>query len=297
MYEFRCNINGFVYYDPVVCSEQVVDNTLLFLLGYARVMGDITVSDKLLIPHYIFDSEGHKVLLPNREFYLNAREYLNTLSRIEVLDNGDLFELYGLTEVLESIGFYTKYVAGSDLNKKYNRVPHLPLFTKRSQDYKRIKDILTRKEFWNTDENPMPSAGLEEKYTIYNENYKGDRGEYLDLYRSFGSLDYLKTIYPDRENLPVNDYPDYCSWFIWDSLNLTSLYQISCGVLYGMMQLGWGMLPYIERPKKYFPYFPYIQLVDEAHFWFINTPKGLQGTNKLMNVDSSIFYYDTYTTL
>ena len=297
MYEYRCSEYGMIYYDPVVCAEQKVTNTLLFLIGYARVFGDTKVSDKLYIPHAIFDSEGNLIALPNRTFHLNARNYLNSLSRVEVLDNGDLFELYGLTEILESIGFYNDYVSSSEYNKNHNRVPHVPMFTHRSQDYKRISDILTQEVYWNKEEHPSPSDGLQEKYGIYNTSYLGYRGESIDPYISFGSREYMDTLYPNPDNLPVNEYKDYCSKFIWDSLAFTSLYQFSSGVLYGMSQVGWGMLPYMQRPKYYAPYFRYIKYIDEAHFWFINTPLALRGYNQLINIDSAMFYYNTADTL
>lgn len=298
MLEFRCTEEGFVYYDPILHSYITAPNTLLFLIGYARVFGDTKVSDKLFIPHSILDSEGKLVALPNLTFFTHVREYLNTISKVECLDTGDLFELYGLTQALEQIGFFTYYSSSTPYNAHLNRVPHVPLFTKRSQDYKRIYDILTIKTYWNTDEeNQTPDAGkaeIEPLYTIYNMEYKGNRGEFLDLYKSFGSSNYINNILYPTEPKPVDEYADYCSWFVWDSLAFTQLYQFSLGVLYGMSLLGWGFTPYMMRPKEYSPDFKYLQYIDEAFFWFQNTPLELTGRNELINVSANLFRIDTY---
>lgn len=312
MLEYRCTSDGFWFYDPVLGTDIFASNTLLFLLGYSRVFGDIKVSDKLFIPHYITNSDGIPIALTNRDFLLSARSYLTDLATVETTDAGDLFELNGLSLVLEGIGYLNYYKSSSSFKKELDRVPHVPLFTKRSQDYKRIKDILTTKTYWNTEDKwdneeekeeyyQKPKAGLGDKennidpyYTVYNMDYKGDRAEALDLYKSFGSLNYiLNTLYPNVEK-PVKKYADYCSWFIWDSLAFTQLYQFSLGVLYGMSQLGWGIVPYSMRPTEYNPYFKYITLVDEAFFWFQNTPFDLIGSNELLNIDPALFRIDTY---
>ena len=62
-----------------------------------------------------------------------------------------------------------------------------------------------------------------------------------------------------------------------------------------MSQLGWGTVPYSMRPTEYNPYFKYITLVDEAFFWFQNTPFDLIGSNELLNVDPTLFRIDTYS--
>ena len=133
MYEFRCVPEGIFYYDPVLRTDMFAPNTLLFLIGYSRVFGDIHVSDKLYLPHVILDANGNTVALPNYTFSLSARAYLTQFSSVEVLDTGDLFELYGLPLVLEQIGFFNFYKSTNGYNTHLNRVPHVPLFTKRSQ--------------------------------------------------------------------------------------------------------------------------------------------------------------------
>lgn len=309
MLEFRCTEEGFHYYDPILHAYIDVPNTLLFIIGYARVFGDSNVSDKLYIPNSILDSEGNVVVLSNQKFLLSIREYLSNIGKVECLDTGDLFELQGLSFALEQIGFFNFYKSSTEYNASLNRVPHVPLFIKRSQDYKRIYDILTLKNYWNTENKwsteeekeayyGKPSAGNYSEsdvfYSIYNPKYKGDRAEFLDLYKSFGSYNYLyKTLYP-TEQKPVTSYADYCSWFIWESFSLTSLYQFSLGVLYGMSQLGWGLSPFMMRPTEYAPSFKYVQLVDEAFFWFQNTPFNQVGENALFNITPQIFRIDTY---
>ena len=151
---------------------------------------------------------------------------------------------------------------------------------------------ISQERYWS--EEQSPSKGIDEKYSIYNTQYKGNRGEFLDLYHSFGSMYFMDTLYPS-ELKPVSEYPDMCSWFIWDSLSFTSLYQFSLGVLYGMSQLGWGLSPFLMRPKEYNPYFKYYQLVDEAFFWYQNTPVELTGRNELYSIDPNIFRIDTNT--
>ena len=310
MFEFRCTDEGLLYYDPILRKQSFASNTLLFLIGYARAFGDTQVSDKLFIPHYIVDSESNLIALPNQSFFLNVRQYLNTLDSVESLDTGDMFNLYGLTLVLEQIGFYNSYKSTTPYNAKLNRVPHVPLFTKRSQDYKRIRDILTIKDYWNTEDKwktneakekyyQKPTAGCTGPdeyplYTIFNTTYKGNQGDALDLYKSFGSDNFLKEwLYP-TEGKPVSEYNDYCSWFIWDSLAFTQLYQFSLGVLYGMSNSGWATLPFTMRPSEYCNYYKYIQMVDEAFFWFQNTPFDKVGTNELFNLNAYLFRTDTY---
>lgn len=309
MLEFRCTEYGFHYYDPIINAYIDASNTLLFLIGYARVFGDSRVSDKLYIPHSILDEEGNIVELTNQKFFLAAREYLSSIGKVECLDTGDLFELYGLTRVLEQIGFLNYYRSSNSYNAHLNRVPHVPLFTNRSQDYKRIYDILTQKKYWNIEDLwktrqqkreyfGKPKAGnfssIDVFYTVYNSKYKGDRAEFLDLYKSFGSYNYIHdTLYP-TEPKSIKDYADYCSWFIWESFSLTTLYQFSLGVLYGMSQLGWGLTPFMMRPTDYSPNFKYLQLVDEAFFWFQNTPFDQTGSNEILNVTPEIFRIDTY---
>ena len=148
MFEFRCTESGLYFYDPVLRREVFASNTILFLLGYSRSFGDIKVSDKLFIPFYMPGTDGLPIALTNQEFQLKAQEYLTNLESVTSTDSGIVFELYGLTEVLEKIGFYTYYKASSDVTSYLDRVPHIPLFTKRSQDYKRIKDILTLERYW-----------------------------------------------------------------------------------------------------------------------------------------------------
>lgn len=314
MLEYRCTSEGIWFYDPTLGTDIFAPNTLLFLLGYARVFGDIKVSDKLFIPHYVLALDGKPVALTNRDFLLAARSYLSNLSKVETTDNGDLFELYGLSLVLEGIGYLNYYKCSTQYQASLDRVPHVPLFTKRSQDYKRIKDILTTKKYWNTEDKyskdelkdeyyDKPLAGLGDKknkigpyYSLYNMNYKGDRAEAIDLYKSFGSYNYIHNVLYPTEDKPVKKYDDYCSWFIWDSLAFTQLYQFSAGVLYGMSQLGWGLVPYTMRPTEYNPYFKYVKLVDEAFFWFQNTPYNLTGFNDLLNIDAQLFRIDTYPT-
>lgn len=294
MLEYRCTPDGLWFYDPVLGTDIFAPNTLLFLIGYSRVFGDIKVSDKLFIPSYVLRDDGKTVALTNKPFLLAARAYLTELASVEVTDTGDLFELNGLPLVLEGIGYLNYYKCSTKYQEKLNRVPHVPLFTKRSQDYKRIKDVLTIKDFWCTDDDSMPDSGLDGLYTVYNKQYKGDRAEAIDLYQSFGSSQYINNILYRTEEKPVGQYSDSCSWFIWDSLAFTQLYQFSLGVLYGMSQLGWGLTPYTMRPTEYNPYFKYLKLVDEAFFWFQNTPYELIGSNALFNIDPSLFRVDTY---
>lgn len=302
MFEYRCTEKGFYYFDPILRKEVFVDNTLLFLIGYARVFGDTVVSDKLYIPHFILDSEGKRIALTNLPLLLKIREYLANIAPVQSTDNGDLFELYGLPQALEQIGFYNFCQSGNKTNAKLNRVPHVPLFTKRSQDFIRIKEILTQKEYWaikeeyqNPDEaNPLVSSGDYPLYTVFNPEYKGNQAEFLDLYKSFGSLNYItNSLYPDPLK-PVQVNNDLCSWFIWDSLAFTQLYQFSAGVLYGLSQLGWALMPYTNRPSEYYTYFKYYQLIDEAYFWFQNTPFDKVGENAIYNIDPSLFRIDTY---
>lgn len=298
MLEYRCTSNGIWFYDPILGTDIFASNTLLFLIGYARVFGDIKVSDKLFIPNSILASDGKPVALTNRAFLLSAREYLTNLSKVEVTDTGDLFELYGLPTVLEGLGYLNYYKCSTPYQANLDRVPHVPLLTKRSQDYKRIKDILTIKKYWNLkdEQDQEPKDGLNELYSVYNTHYKGNQAESIDLYKSFGSYNYLHNeLYPN-ELKPVGKYKDYCSWFIWDSLAFTQLYQFSLGVLYGMSHLGWGLVPYTMRPTEYNPYFKYVKLVDEAFFWFQNTPYDLTGFNDLLNIDAQLFRIDTYPT-
>lgn len=306
MFEFRSQKSGFYFYDPVLRREVFAPNTILFLLGYSRSFGDIKVSDKLFIPFYTLDTDGNPIALTNQSFQLKVQDYLTSLDKVEFTESGLVFELYGLTEVLEQIGFYTYYKSSLPVNSRLDRVPHIPLFTKRSQDYKRIKDILTLKRYWCLDEdkqipdsaNPLVDPDTREEeyplYTVYNTSYKGDRAEALDLYKSFGSYNYLtKHLYQEIEK-PVKEYADYCSWFIWDSLSLPTLYQFSQGFLYGMSQQGWGLMPYSVRPSEYAVGYKYIQMADEAFFWFQNTPFDNTGTNDIYNIDPALFRIDTY---
>lgn len=310
MYEFRCTEKGFYYYDPIIREERFAPNTLLFLLGYCRTFGDIYVSDKLFIPNTILDPDGKPVELLNFDFQYAARSYLTNLAKVESTDVGDIFELYGLTLVLEKIGFLNFYQSSNASYSKLNRVPHIPLFTKRSQDYKRIYDILTQKQYWgdgdpskgnpdvskqnNDTDNRIKQEELYPKYSVYNTSYKGDRAESIDLYNSFGSLSYMEKMYP-TELKPVRKYDDMCSWFIWDSLSFTTLYQFSLGALYGMSQLGYGSLPYNSRPTEYAEGFKYRDYIDEAFFWFQNTPLELVGSNELYYLDTRVFRIDTYS--
>lgn len=294
MLEYRCTQDGLWFYDPVLGTDIFAPNTLLFLIGYCRVFGDIKVSDKLFIPSYVLRDDGKTVALTNTPFLLAARSYLTELAPVEVTNTGDLFELNGLSLILEGIGCLNYYKCSTKYQEKLNRVPHVPLFTKRSQDYKRIKDILTINDFWCTDDESMPDSGINGLYTVYNKQYKGDRAEAIDLYQSFGSYSYINNILYRTKEKPVGLYSDSCSWFVWDSLAFTQLYQFSLGVLYGMSQLGWGLTPYSMRPTEYNPYFKYLKLVDEAFFWFQNTPFELTGSNALFNIDPSLFRIDTY---
>lgn len=297
MYEFRCTENGIYYFDPVIRGERFASNTLLFLIGYVRTFGDNYVSDKLFIPHTIIDPDGKPVALANYDFLLSARSYLTTLDKVETNDVGDIFELYGLTLVLEQIGFLNYYSSTNSNFSSYNRVPHIPLFTKRSQDYTRVYNILTRKEYWGESRNPEKGrAGYSQQplYSLYNKEYHNNRAEYLDLYNSFGSIGYMTNVLYPTELKGVVEYNDMCSWFIWDSLSFTTLYQFSLGALYGMSQLGYGMLPYTNRPTYYAKDFKYLTYIDEAFFWFQNTPFNLMGTNNLFNVDAQLFRIDTY---
>lgn len=311
MFEYRSTDQGLYFYDPVLRRECYAPNTLLFLIGYARVFGDYVVSDKLFIPHSVLDSEGNPVSLPNYSFFLQARKFLNTLDTVESTETGDLFDLYGLNNVLEQLGFYNHYISTTPYNASLNRVPHVPLFTNRSQDYIRVHNILTEKDYWNTEDKwrteedkdkyyQKPRAGCVGPYeyplyTIFNQNYKGNQGEFLDLYKSFGSETYLnKVLYP-TEDKPVDTYNDYCSWFIWDSLAFTQLYQFSLGVLYGMSQFGWGTMPFTMRPYEYTQSYKYIQMADEAFFWFQNVPLDKVGENELFNLNTYLFRKQTYT--
>ena len=309
MYEFRCTENGFYYYDPIIREERFASNTLLFLLGYCRTFGDIYVSDKLFIPSTILDPDGKPQELVNFDFQFAARSYLTNLAKVDTLDIGDRFELYGLTLALEKIGFMNYYKSSNSNYSSLNRVPHIPLFTKRSQDYKRIYDILTQKEYWGDGDpskgnpdiskqektnNRIKQEELYPKYSVFNTSYKGEMAEALDLYNSFGSLNYINKLYP-LDLKPIQEYDDMCSWFVWDSLSFTTLYQFSLGALYGMSQLGYGSLPFNARPTLYAPGFKYLQYIDEAFFWFQNTPLDLVGLNDLFYLDTRIFRIDTYT--
>ena len=309
MFEFRCTEDGFYYYDPIIREERFASNTLLFLLGYCRTFGDIYVSDKLFIPNTVLNPDGIPVELVNFDFQFAARSYLSSLARVDSTDIGDKFELYGLTLALEKIGFFSFYQSSNSSYSKLNRVPHIPLFTKRSQDYKRIYDILTENEYWgegdpikgnpdvskydkNTN-NRIKQEELYPKYSVYNTEYKGNRAESLELYDSFGSINYMERMYP-TELKPVQKYDDMCSWLVWDSLSFTTLYQFSLGALYGMSQLGYGALPYNARPTLYAKGFKYLQYIDEAFFWFQNTPLDLLGSNELFYIDARLFRIDTY---
>ena len=211
MLEYRCTQDGFYYYDTVVREERFAPNTLLFLLGYARTFGDIYVSDKLFLPNTLIDPTGSLLHLTNFDFQNAARAYLSHLDKVEVLDTGDRFELYGLPLVLEQIGFFN-YYQGTTSTSIFTRVPHIPLFTKRSQDYKRIYDILTQSVYWGEGSPSKGNPDLTQskitsrikqettypKYTVYNTSYQGNRAEALELYSSFGSLNYLSYLYPDE---------------------------------------------------------------------------------------------------
>ena len=308
MYEFRCTDNGLFYYDPIIREERFASNTLLFLVGYCRAFGDIYVSDKLFIPNTVLLPDGKPQQLVNYDFQFATRSYLSNLSKVDSIDLGDRFELYGLTIVLEKIGFFNYYFSSNHSFSTLNRVPHIPLFTKRSQDYKRIYDILTQKEYWGTGspskgnpdildgENKNNRVSLSDtypKYSVFNTSYKGYRAEALDLYNSFGSLNYMEKMYP-TEIKPIQKYDDMCSWFVWDSLSFTTLYQFSLGALYGMSQLGYGVLPFSTRPTLYANGFKYRDYIDEAFFWFQNTPLDLIGTNDLFYIGADLFRIDTY---
>lgn len=304
MYEFRCTENGIYYYDPILRGERFASNTLLFLIGYARAFGDNFVSDKLFLPNCVLDSDGVLVALTNLDFQRSARTYLTNLDKVEITDVGDVFDLYGLTLVLEQIGFLNYYQSTNTSFSNLNRVPHIPLFTHRSQDYTRIYNILTRKEYWgegspdkgnpNLLEIKQSSDSVYPLYSVYNREYHGDRAESLELYDSFGSLEYMDTMYSSLIK-PVNQYDDMCSWFVWDSLSFTSLYHFSLGALYGMSQLGYGVLPYTSRPTVYAKGFKYLQYIDEAFFWFQNTPLDLIFPNDVFYVDAQLFRINTYS--
>lgn len=311
MYEFRCTEEGLYYYDPILRREMFASNTLLFLIGYSRIFGDTKVSDKLFLPNVLLDYKGDLVHLTNISFLNQARTYLSELGKVESLDSGDVFDLYGLPMVLESLGFYNFYSSSSSYQSSLDRVPHVPLFTKRSQDYIRINDILKRKKYWNTPENrqinigipfskkdisfisPKDTVGKYPLYAVYNTEFKDDQAESLDLYNSFGSFNYMESCYSGVD-LNVLDYDDYCSYFIWNSLSLTTLYQFSLGVLYGLFVMGWGYLPFSVRPTEYYAYYKYIKYADEAFFWFQNTPLDKTGKNKILNINADLFRIDTH---
>lgn len=291
MYEFRCTKEGFYYYDPIQRREKFIDNTLIFLVGYSSVFGDNRVSDKLVLLESILSSEGSVVLLTNRSFIKRAESYLIELDRVEQLLSSKVFDLYGLTQVLESIGFYTYYKSSSPYNASLNRVPHVPLFTTRSQDYNRIRLILTDSRYWS--EEATPEKGVNELYSIFNRDYKGNRAEALDLYGTFGSLSVMNSLYP--EEVTVENTKDLSTYFIWKSLAFSTLYQFSLGVLYGLTTLGYGIAPFLMPPKDYLLGFKFQTLVEEAYFWFINTPEECLVDNSLFTVDRSVFVSDRET--
>ena len=103
----------------------------------------------------------------------------------------------------------------------------------------------------------------------------------------------MEDLYPSLIK-SVNQYDDMCSWFIWDSLSVTTLYHFSLGALYGMSQLGYGILPYTSRPTIYAKGFKYLQYIDEAFFWFQNTPLDLIFPNDVFYVDARLFRINTY---
>ena len=267
MYEFRASLDGLVYYDPVQRKRKSVPNTILFLMGYSAVFGDDVVSDHLFLRNSVLDSDGRLVALTNQDFLNSAYSYLTDFDVVESRETGFTFPLYGLTLVLSPIGLKYFYKSTSTYVSYLDRVPHVPLITKRSQDYRRVYEILTQKKY-----NPLG----------------GDSAEALDLYHSFGSLDALKVLY-EGTDIGIKEYPDYCSWFVWSSLSLTSLYQFSLGVLYGMSVLGYGLLPFQMRPTRYAQDFKYLTLVDEAYFWFVNTPLEVVGKNDLLNMMPNLY--------
>lgn len=285
MYEFRASLDGLVYYDPVQRKRKSVPNTILFLMGYSAVFGDDVVSDHLFLRNSVLDSDGRLVALTNQDFLSSAYSYLTDFDVVESRETGFTFPLYGLTLVLSPVGLKYFYKSTSTYVSYLDRVPHVPLITKRSQDYRRVYEILTQKKYWSDD--PDPDKGAKALYSVFNP-LGGDSAEALDLYHSFGSLDALKVLY-EGTGIGIKEYPDYCSWFVWSSLSLTSLYQFSLGVLYGMSVLGYGLLPFQMRPTRYAQDFKYLTLVDEAYFWFVNTPLEVVGKNDLLNMMPNLY--------
>lgn len=287
MIQFTCKKDGLIYYDPILSTWSTVDNNMLFIVGYSRALCDSRPSNRMTIPsffvrdsipiHYVEDDVRRKI-----------KEYLSKYYSINHTESGYYIEIYGLSNVLDSIGlvhYYKDYKSGDVLYR-----PHVPLFTKRSCDYNKILTILNDYTYYSELETPYD--GINSKYTVVNKN--SNRYKYIDLYKSFGSTVFMNHVLYNNDNI-IEGADTYSSYFVWNSLAFEQLYHFSIGVLYGLVQLGYGILPFVSKPSTFLPSdLENICLYDEAHFWFQNAVIDNECKNDIFNIDRSYYLYDTF---
>lgn len=287
MIQFTCKKDGLIYYDPILSTWSTVDNNMLFIVGYSRALCDSRPSNRMTIPsffvrdsipiHYVEDDVRRKI-----------KEYLSKYYSINHTESGYYIESYGLSNVLDSIGlvhYYKDYKSGDVLYR-----PHVPLFTKRSCDYNKILTILNDYTYYSELETPYD--GINSKYTVVNKN--SNRYKYIDLYKSFGSTVFMNHVLYNNDNI-IEGADTYSSYFIWNSLAFEQLYHFSIGVLYGLVQLGYGILPFVSKPSTFLPSdLENICLYDEAHFWFQNAVIDNECKNDIFNIDRIYYLYDTF---
>lgn len=287
MIQFTCKKEGLIYYDPILSTWSTIDNNMLFIIGYSRALCDSRPSNRITIPSF-FVRDSIPVHYVEDDVRRKIKEYLSKYHSLNYTDSGYYIEIYGLSNVLDSIGlvhYYKDYKSGDVLYK-----PHVPLFTKRSCDYNKIITILNDYTYYSKSETPYD--GINNKYTVVNKN--SNRYKYIDLYKSFGSEVFMNHVLYNNDN--VIEYADtYSSYFIWNSLAFEQLYHFSLGVLYGLVQLGHGLLPFVSKPSTFLPSdLENICLYDEAHFWFQNAIIDNECKNDIFNPDRSYYIYDTF---
>lgn len=284
MSQFICKKDGFIYYDPILSTWVSIDNNLLFIIGYSRSLCDSRPSNRLTIPSF-FVRNSVPIRYVEDDVRRKIKEYLSMYYSLNHSDSGYYIETFGLSNVLDSIGLVHFY----ETNTKSYR-PHVPLFLKRSCDYNLISLILNNKEYYSDIETPYD--GLNCKYTVINKNNSGYK--YIDPYKSFGSETFIKyVLYNDTSIL--KNIESQSSYFIWNLFAFDQLYHFSLGVLYGLVQLGYGILPFTSKPSSFLPSdTENIYLYDEAHFWFHNADISEDCVNGIFELDRQQYKYDTF---